>query len=99
MSGGQGYVLDLDPGLVNGELVDVEPVSAEDAVTVRDIVARHADYTDSAVARELLRDWPAARSRLRAVIPRDYRRVLEATRQARAAGEDVDAAVMAAARV
>ncbi len=99
MSGGQGYVLDLDPDLVNGELVDVEVVSAEDAAVVRDIVARHADYTDSAVARELLHDWPAARSRLRAVIPRDYRRMLEATRRARAAGEDVDAAVMAAARV
>jgi len=31
-------------------------------------------------------------------VPRDYRRVLDATRRARAAGEDVDVAVMAAAR-
>jgi hypothetical protein len=31
-------------------------------------------------------------------MPRDYRQVLEATRQARATGADVDAAVMAAAR-
>ena len=99
MSGGQGYVLDLDADLVNGELVDVEEMSGEDAAAVRDIVARHAAYTDSAVARDLLSDWPAARSRFTAVTPRDYRRVLEATKQARAAGEDVDAAVMAAARV
>jgi glutamate synthase (NADPH/NADH) large chain len=31
-------------------------------------------------------------------VPRDYRRVVEATRRAEAAGEDVDEAVMAAAR-
>jgi glutamate synthase (NADPH/NADH) large chain len=98
MSGGRGFVLDLDPSLVNGDLVDVEPVSVEDDDTLRAIVSSHAGYTDSAVARELLRDWPAARVRFSAVMPRDYKRVLAATRQARAAGEDVDAAVMAAAR-
>ena len=97
MSGGYGYVLDLDPSLVNGELVDLEPLSDEDAARVRAIVAEHAAYTDSAVGAALLADWPVARARFTAVVPRDFRRVLEATRQARAAGEDVDAAVMAAA--
>ena len=33
------------------------------------------------------------------IVPRDFRRVLEATARAEANGEDVDAAVMAAARV
>jgi glutamate synthase (NADPH/NADH) large chain len=99
MSGGHAFVLDLDASLVNGELVDVEPVSAADADGLRAIVSHHADYTESAVALGLLRDWSAARGRFSAVIPRDYRRVLDATRRARAEGEDVDAAVMAAARV
>jgi len=99
MSGGHAYVLDLNESLVNPELVDVEPVSTEDAAGLREIVARHAGLTDSAVAHALLADWPAAVARLRAVVPRDFKRVLEATRRARANGEDVDAAVMAAARV
>jgi len=45
----------------------------------------------------LLRDWPAAVARFRVIVPRDYRRVREATEHARRAGMDVDAAVMAAA--
>ena len=98
MSGGHAFVLDLDASLVNGELVDVEPVSAEDAAALRAVVAQHADCTDSAVARDLLGDWPTALARFSAVMPRDYKRVLDATRRAHAAGVDVDAAVMAAAR-
>jgi glutamate synthase (NADPH/NADH) large chain len=98
MSGGQGFVLDLDVALVNPELVEVEPLSAEDAELLQAVVSRHARYTGSAVARALLRDWPAARARFSAIVPRDYKRVLDATRRARAAGEDVDDAVMAAAR-
>ncbi|PZS17321.1 MAG: glutamate synthase large subunit [Pseudonocardiales bacterium] len=98
MSGGQAFVLDLDASLVNRDLVEVERVSAEDGQVLRAVVSRHAEYTDSVVARELLRDWTAAHMRFSAVVPRDYKRVLEATRRARAAGEDVDAAVMAAAR-
>ena len=98
MSGGHGFVLDLNPELVNTELVEVEAVSAEDALALRAIVAAHGEYPDSAVARELLADWPAARRRFSAVIPRDFKRVLEATRLARVNGEDVDTAVMAAAR-
>jgi glutamate synthase (NADPH/NADH) large chain len=46
----------------------------------------------------LVADWPAALARFRAIVPRDFRRVLEATAAARANGEDVDAAVMAAAK-
>jgi glutamate synthase (NADPH/NADH) large chain len=97
MSGGHAFVLDLDPSLVNGELVDVEPVGAEERLMLRDVVEQHANYTDSAVAAGLLADWPTAVERFSAVVPRDFRRVVDATRRARAAGQDVDAAVMAAA--
>jgi glutamate synthase (NADPH/NADH) large chain len=98
MSGGHAYVLDLDRSLVNGELVDVEPLTADDAERLRDIVASHVAYTGSTVGAALLADWPAAVARFSAIVPRDFRRVLEATRQAQASGADVDAAVMAAAR-
>ena len=98
MSGGYAYLLDLDPALVNGELVDVEPLTGEDAQRLRAVVEKHVAYTDSAVGAMLLADWPAAVARFSAIVPRDFRRVLEATRRACAAGEDVDAAVMSAAR-
>ena len=97
MSGGHGYALDLDESQVNPELVDVERVGEAEADELRAIVQRHLDYTGSVVAAGLLADWPAALDRFRAVMPRDFKRVLEATRRARANGEDVDAAVMAAA--
>jgi glutamate synthase (NADPH/NADH) large chain len=96
MSGGYAYVLDLDETLVNGELVDVDEVSPSHARTLRAIVDAHASYTDSEVAARLLADWPAALRRFRVVIPRDYQRVLDATRRAQANGEDVDEAVMRA---
>jgi glutamate synthase (NADPH) large chain len=98
MSGGVGYVLDLDPALVNRELVDVEPLTCEDALALRAVLEQHAALTASAVASALLDDWSAALDSFTVIMPRDYRRVLEATRRAEAAGEDVDAAVMAAAR-
>jgi glutamate synthase (NADPH/NADH) large chain len=98
MSGGYAYVLDLDPALVNGELVDIEDVSDEDVQRLRTIVEAHVSYTDSAVGNALLADWSGALDRFTAIVPRDFRRVLEATKRARAAGEDVDEAVMAAAK-
>jgi glutamate synthase (NADPH/NADH) large chain len=98
MSGGYAYVLDLDHALVNRELVDVEPLTDEDVSRLRAIVEAHVAATDSAVGRGLLADWPAAVPRFSAIVARDFRRVLEATRRATAEGTDVDAAVMAAAR-
>ena len=98
MSGGWAYLLDLDESLVNGELVDVEPVPDGEAQRLREIVEAHVAYTDSAVGAALLADWPAAVRRFSSIVPRDFRRVLDATARAEEAGEDVDEAVMAAAR-
>ncbi len=102
MSGGVGYLLDLDPALVNPELVDIEPVTAEHAEVLVPILTEHLRLTGSAVAAGLLADLearPAAvLARFSVIMPRDYQRVLQATRRARAAGTDVDSAIMAAAR-
>jgi glutamate synthase (NADPH/NADH) large chain len=99
MSGGYAYVMDLDGGRVNRELVDVEQLSDDDAHRLRAVLEAHVAATDSTVGRELLADWGTARRRFSAIVPRDFRRVLEATRRAKAAGEDVDRAVMAASAV
>ncbi len=97
MSGGVAYLLDPDLALINPEMVDVEPVGAADADYLAGLLGRYRAETGSPVAAGLLGDWPAAVARLRRVMPRDYKRVLAATRRAERDGVDVAAAVMAAA--
>jgi glutamate synthase (NADPH/NADH) large chain len=98
MSGGIAFVWRLDPSLVNLELVDLEPVSTSDTRALRDLLERHHGETSSVVAAGLLARWPAAAEEFTAVVPRDYKRVLEVMRAAEAAGQDVDRAVMEMSR-
>lgn len=98
MSGGAAFVLDLDPLLVNRELVDLGEVGEVEAEGLFELVERHFQETGSAVAEKLLADWAGSVERFTAVIPRDYKRVIEAMRAAEAAGRDIDAAVMEVAR-
>lgn len=98
MSGGVAYVLDLRPALVNTEMVDLQRLNADDLDWLRETVARHHRLTGSAVAASLLGDWTRRSVSFTKVMPRDYARVLEAMRLARAEGRDVDEAVMEASR-
>jgi glutamate synthase (NADPH/NADH) large chain len=97
MSGGIAYLLDPDVGRVNIEMVDLERISAEDGDFLFELIQRHRAETGSAVAAGLLADWNAALARFRRVMPKDYKRVLAAARQAEQDGTDVSEAVMAAA--
>ncbi len=94
MSGGKAFVLDLDQDLVNPELVDLAPLTDDERDALRSLVEKHHAETDSAVAGKLLKDWPTAVERFTAVVPRDYKRVMELIRTAEAAGRNVDEAVM-----
>jgi glutamate synthase (NADPH/NADH) large chain len=94
MSGGKAFVLDLNQDLVNPELVDLAPLTEEERDLLRSLVEKHHAETDSAVAERLLKDWPAAVEKFTAVVPRDYKRVMELIRTAEAAGRNVDEAVM-----
>jgi glutamate synthase (NADPH) large chain len=100
MSGGVAFVHDADRSFhrqVNPGLVEVDPLSEEDLGEVRRLVARHATETGSPLAARLLADWASTAGNLVKVMPRDYRRVLEATRRAIEEGRPVDEAVMASA--
>ena len=55
---------------------------------------KHFAETGSAVAERLLADWATAVTEFTAVVPRDYKRVMELIRTAEAAGRNVDEAVM-----
>ncbi|WP_285471852.1 glutamate synthase large subunit [Actinoplanes sp. NBRC 101535] len=94
MSGGKAFLLDLDQRLVNPELVDLTPLTEDESDLVRTQVEKHHAETDSAVAGRLLKDWATSAERLTAVVPRDYKRVMELIRTAEAAGRNVDEAVM-----
>jgi glutamate synthase (NADPH/NADH) large chain len=65
---------------------------------LRAVVTRHLETTGSEVAERILTKWWSSRSRFTKIFPKDYKRVLEAVRDATERGVDVDEAVMAAAR-
>ncbi len=90
MSGGTAYVLDLDEGRVNLELVELAAVAGEAADQLEALVRQHVEETDSAIGRALLADWPASLGRFTEVMPSDYKRVLEARAEAREEGLDED---------
>jgi glutamate synthase (NADPH/NADH) large chain len=100
MSGGVAFVLD-DAGTfakrVNSEMVDLEPLDGNDEAFVLALCRTHLELTGSAVAGRLLARPREGLARLVKVMPKDYRRVLEATRVAVERGEPVDEAIMAAA--
>ena len=84
MSGGIAWVFDPNGALArncNFEMVGLEPVDRGYRRELRELVARHARFTGSTVARRLLERWREAQGQFTQVMPRDYRRVLEAQRE------------------
>jgi len=101
MSGGMAYVWDPEGTLadrVNPEMVDLEALDADDREWLHQVVRRHLAETGSARAEALVGSWWFEVKRFVKVMPKDYRKVLEATRAAEEKGESVDEAIMAAAR-
>ena len=80
MSGGIAYVLDNDDELlelINPGMVEVLPLDADDADSVRAMATEHLARTGSTVAARLLEDWESESANVRKVIAPAYRRVLE----------------------
>jgi glutamate synthase domain-containing protein 2/glutamate synthase domain-containing protein 1/glutamate synthase domain-containing protein 3 len=81
MSGGIAYVWD-PKGLFlkncNTGMVDLFPVKEEkDVWVLKELIEKHLKYTQSTVARDILKEWPQSVEQFVKVYPRDYRRVLE----------------------
>jgi glutamate synthase domain-containing protein 3 len=102
MSGGVAYVWDPEGSFAdrcNRELVDLVPLDDEHDELVRTLLRSHVRCTHSGRAVTILADWREARSRFVCVMPRDYRRVLEAEARARAENrEPVFAELVGASR-
>src|SRR5207244_3085126 len=86
MSGGSAFVFDASrtfPMRCNGDMVDLEPLEdLEDLALVKHLVTRHLQHTGSQCASRILHDWSNATRLFVKVMPRDYKRVLAAQRQA-----------------
>ena len=80
MSGGIAYVYDPDRLFdqnCNLEMVDLELVREEkDIKEIKEMIARHAKYTGSKTATEMLLDWDARQPHFIKIFPMEYRRVL-----------------------
>ncbi len=94
MSGGRAFVLDLDPRLVNPDMVDVLALPADQDMKLKSLIERFYGETGSEVAHSLISDWDNQKSRISMVMPRDYARVLAAMERAEREGLDVNKVVM-----
>ena len=101
MSGGIAYVLDEAAnfaGLCNQGMVDLDPLEEdEDLETVKTLLTKHVQYTQSTVARKILDNWSTYQSKFIKVMPKDYKRVLAAIKKAKQDGVSIDDAVMESA--
>jgi glutamate synthase (ferredoxin) len=95
MSGGIAYVFDEHGDFAtrcNKAMVGLEKLTdAEEIEELRQMIARHGDYTKSTRAWKILSEWDP--SRFVKVMPKDYKRALAALKKAEAAGLSGDAAV------
>jgi glutamate synthase (NADPH/NADH) large chain len=101
MSGGVAFVYDPDNTFllrVNPEMIDLDQPDAGDLEWLRDRIEKHRHETGSVVAESMLDSWAESGSKFVKVMPKDFKRVLEAERKALAEGTDPIDAVMAAAR-
>ena len=101
MSGGAAYVFDPDgsfPARCNCGMVDLEKVASdEDNDTIRELLKNHVRFTQSPVAQRLLDRWGLYSQQFVKIMPKDYKRILEAMEKARRTGIPEDEAVMEAA--
>ncbi|MEX2159503.1 MAG: glutamate synthase large subunit [Dehalococcoidia bacterium] len=100
MSGGVAYVLDEQDAFAancNKEMVQLYALDDEDELKlVHAMVRRHAEYTKSQRALDILAQWETTSRRFVKVLPNDYKRVVEAQQRMEAQGMSVEDAEMAA---
>ena len=100
MSGGIAYVVDWEGTFrsrINYEMVGAEPLlNPEELDELKALIQRHADLTHSDLAWRVLIRWDELVPAIVKVMPKDYKRMLEAFAAVAAQGLSGEAAVMAA---
>jgi glutamate synthase (ferredoxin) len=100
MSGGVAYVLDEAGDFAmrcNTQMVGLETLEDPSEIAeVRQIIQKHVDYTKSDKAKIVLSRWEEMVPKFVKVMPKDYKRVLQAINNAVASGLSGDDALNAA---
>ncbi|MBM4255089.1 MAG: glutamate synthase large subunit [Deltaproteobacteria bacterium] len=99
MSGGVAYVLDEGGTFAshcNQETVFLERMEEWDLQELEKLIWKHVDHTNSDRARHILTYWNDFAPKFVKVMPKDYKRMLDAVREAEHQGHLGDEAVMAA---
>ena len=100
MSGGIAYVLDEQGDFAkrcNKEMVQLTSLAdPQEIEMVKDMIFRHAEYTGSHRATDLLLQWDESLPKFVRVIPHDYGRVLEAQARMKLEGMTREDAELAA---
>jgi glutamate synthase (ferredoxin) len=100
MSGGVAYVLDEKGDFAmhcNPQMVGLETLDdAEEINDLYQLIERHATYTGSLKATQVLAQWSDLVPKFVKVMPKDYKRVLQAIAEAIASGLSGDDALTAA---
>ena len=99
MSGGVAYILDEKGDFAlrcNPQMVGLEKLESDEAEELRQLIKRHADYTKSQKAFQVLALWDEMVPKFVKVMPKDYKRVLQALAKAHADGLSGDDALNAA---
>jgi glutamate synthase (ferredoxin) len=100
MSGGIAYILDETGDFstrCNTQMVGLESLEdPEEIADLQQMIQRHATYTGSPKAAHVLAHWQEMMPKFVKVMPRDYKRVLQAIKDALASGLSGDDALTAA---
>ena len=100
MSGGVAYILDESGDFAtrcNTSMVGLEKLEdPEEIKDLKQLIQQHVDYTESAIGERVLADWNAMLPKFVKVMPKDYKRVLQAIKEALEDGLSGDDALNAA---
>ena len=80
MSGGIAYIWDVQKNFkdqCNPEMIDLDPMSVDDASLLADLLEQHHQNTGSTVARFILDDFENQLENFVKVFPKDYKKVLQ----------------------
>ena len=80
MSGGIAYIYDKDllfKKRCNLDMADIEDINSEDEELLRNMLANHLKFTQSAVARKILNDFRKEKKVFIKVMPAEYKRIMQ----------------------
>ncbi|MGA1450016.1 MAG: glutamate synthase subunit alpha, partial [Candidatus Nanopelagicales bacterium] len=99
MSGGIAYLFEVNEFAVNQEMVEIEALEDEDLEFIKVNLKRYWEETDSDVAKWIISlSNEEIKSKFSKIMPKDYKRALNALKAAEISGSDPIEAVMEAAR-